>query len=516
MFALTRFNTLVGGRLVNKLIIWTLLCAILLTACSLDEAAPIRSDAAITPTVAIVYMTPTAAPTLVPTVARYQPTATIAGPELSTLPALDTAICEDVLEAQFEVASDRCLAGPGGHFCSGGLPPIVEPEADVLGEPGALAEAAAIDSLRSPPFDAARGGGLVWLRPEESLLVSALLIGEVRIENRTPADSVNPKWRSFTVESRDRPSDCASTPQIGALVLQSVYGRSAILNVNGVSAEINGSLIVMTQGNTTRFIAIEGQILLVAYGQTVQLNVGQQLNWRYRDGDWTKPEHLPGSPALLDIDLIERLPITLFDRPLPIPQPGYAQTQGGVNMRAAPDINSRLLFQVPAGETMSVLGISSDRQWLHIRLGNGETGWMSAELLARNLGEIGPAYDSTPEPPQRLGVYAELATVNVAAGGNLREAPDTAFRIKRGLPFGMQVKLLARSPYSPWVKVNADGDIGWMALFTLTTKAVISSLPIDHEVPLPPIAQAAPTATPSSSFFSYGGGHAYPDPESGY
>ena len=516
MFAIAGHSARAGEIQMNMRIFWALLYAGILTACSANEAAPIRSDAANTPTVAIVYMTPTAAPTLVPTVARYQPTATLDTPMQSIPGALEAADCESALQAQFEVASDRCLAAPGGHFCSGGRPPSVETETAALGEPGALADAAAIDSLRSPPFEGTRGGGLVWLRLEEDLLVNTLLVGDVRITNRTPADSVNPKWRSFTVESGDRPPDCASAPQIGALVLQSVYGRSAILNINGVAVEINGTLIVLTQGDATRFIAIEGQILLVAYGHSVNLKVGQQLNLQYSDGDWTKPTQLPGSPALLDIDLIEHLPITLFDRPLPIPQPGYAQTQGGVNMRAAPDINSRLLFQVPAGETMSVLGISSDRQWLHIRLGNGETGWMSAELLARNLGQIGPVYDLTPAPPQRLGVYAELATVNVAAGGNLRDAPDTAFRIRRGLPFGMQVELLARSPYSPWVKVKADGDIGWMALFTLTTKAVISSLPIDHEVPLPPIAQAAPTDTPPSSFFSYGGGHAYPDPESGY
>lgn len=512
MFDFAKFFIRVGKHGMNTRIFRALFYAILFSACSADEAAPIRSDAAKTPTPAIVYMTPTAAPTLVPTVARYQPTATIAEPEPEKPVALDAANCDAALQAQFEVASDRCLAGPSGHFCSGGLPPIVAPEADVLREPGAVAEAASIDSLRSPPFGETRGGGLVWLRLEENLLASAILIGDVRIENRTPADSLNPKWRSFTVESGDMPTDCDSAPKIGALILQSVYGRSAILNINGVAAEINGTLIVMTRGETTRFIAIEGQILLVAYGHSVHLNVGQQLNLRYEDGDWTRPAQLPGSPALLAIDLIEHLPIALFDRPAPIPQPGYAQTQGGVNMRAAPDINSRLLFQVPAGETMSVLGISSDRQWLHIRLGNGETGWMSAELLARNLGEIGPVYDLTPAPPQRLGVYAELATVNVAAGGNLRDAPDTAFRIKRGLPFGMQVKLLARSPYSPWVKVNADGDIGWMALFTLTTKAVISSLPIDYSAPYPPRA----TATPSVSFFSYGGGHAYPDPEGGY
>ena len=493
-------------------IVGALLCAIVLTACSADEATPLRSSEANPPTSAIVYMTPTAIPTLVPTVARYIPTATSAELKQVATLALDAATCESTLTALYTAASDHCLAGPNGYFCSGGLPPKIEPEGNALGAPGAVAEAAQIDSLHSPSLAESAGGGLVWLRLEENLLANALLIGDVRIVKRVSAESGNPKWRSFTVESGAMPSNCDSAPKIGALVLQSVYGRSAILTINGVAAEINGTLIVLTQEETTKFIAIEGQVLLVAYGHSVNMKVGQQLNLSYDEGDWTKPAQLPGKATLLDYDMIQHLPVTLFDRPVPIPQPGYAQTQGGVNMRVAPDIDSRLLFQVPAGETMSVLGISANREWLHIRLGNGETGWMSAELLARNLGEIGPVYDQTPEPPQRLGAYAELATVNVAAGGNLREAPDTAFRIKRSLPFGMEIRLLARSPYSPWVKVNAGGDIGWMALFTLTTKSVISSLPIDYSVPLPPRA----TPTPSVSFFSYGGGHAYPDPEGGY
>ena len=497
-------------------IVGALLYAIVLTACSADEAAPLRSSNVQPPTPAIVYMTPTAVPTLVPTVARYLPTGTSAELQPVATMALDAATCESVLTELYAAASDHCLAGPSGYFCSGGLPPNTEPDRNALGAPGALAEAAKIDSLHSPSLAERAGGGLVWLRLEKNLLADALLIGDLRIANRVSTESGNPKWRSFTVESGVMPSDCDAAPKIGALVLQSLYGRSAILTINGVAAEINGTLIVLTQEETTKFIAIEGQVLLIVYGHSVTMKVGQQLNLSYDEGDWSKPAQVPGSPVLLDYDIIQHLPVTLFDRPVPIPQPGYAQTQGGVNMRVAPAIDSRLLFQVPAGETMSVLGISTNREWLHIRLGNGETGWMSAELLARNLGEIGPVYDQTPAPPQRLGAYAELASVNVAAGGNLREAPDTAFRIKRGLPFGMQVKLLARSPYSPWVKVNADGDIGWMALFTLTTKSVISSLPIDYDVPLPPTAQAGATATPSTSFFSYGGGHAYPDPEGGY
>ncbi len=456
----------------------------------------------------IVYVTPTPIPTLVPTAVRFQPTETpeIIEAEQSNITA---ANCEAALAAHYAAASDSCLAGPTGYFCNGGLPPKVDPASDALSAPAALAEADQIERLQSPPLSAGKGGGLLWLRLEKNILMDALIIGGVNISNRVSAETGLARWRSITIESASAASDCGAMPSVGALVVQGLYGQTASVFINGVATEINGTLIVLTQADTTKFIAIEGNILLVAFGQSVTLNVGEQLNLRYEPGDWNRPAQLPGQPVLLEYELIKHIPIRLFDRPVPIPQPGYAQTQGGVNMRVAPDINSRLLFQVPAGETMGILGISSDGEWLHIRFGNGDTGWMSAELLAGRQGQIHDVYDITPEPPQRYGDYAHRATVNVPRGGNLRAAPDTAFRVKRTLPSGTVVKLLARSPYSPWVKVETEDDTGWMALFTLKTEAVISSLPIDYDVPLPPRA----TPTPS---FSFGGGHAYPDPEGGY
>ena len=499
----------------NALVVIIALLALPLAACSARQAEQQEISAANRPIAGeIIFVTPTAMPTLVPTAARRQPTALPSrAPDTSQsrgASALDEpATCEEALERFYASASDHCLTGPTGYFCSAGLPPTVQPASDALSEAGALAEMETIDSLRSAPLSAAEGGGLVWLRLEEDILMDALLVGDVHISNLVSADSTFAQWRSLTIESGTSTADCETAPTVGALVVQGLYGLGARLVINGVSVEINGTLVVVTQGALTKFIVIEGQVILVAFGHTVALNVGQQLSMRYADGDWSRPAQLPGEPELLEHGLIRNLPAELFDRALPIPLPGYAQTQGRVNMRAAPDIGSRLLYQVPAGETMSILGISADREWLHIRLGNGETGWMSAELLVRRLGEVQQFYDLTPEPPQRYGAYADLATVNVSAGGNLRTAPDTAFGVKRTLPYGLAVTLLARSPYSPWVKVEAGGDIGWMALFTLQTESVITSLPIDYDVPLPPRA----TPTPS---FSFGGGHAYPDPEGGY
>lgn len=478
---------------------------ILLSAC---QARQERDAGARPVTPVIVYVTPTPIPTLVPTAVRFPPTDTpdSAPDEQSNLTA---ATCEEALVAHYAAASDHCLAGPTGFFCNGGFPPVIEPSSDALTAPGALGEADKIERLQSPPLSAGKGGGLLWLRLEKDILMDALIIGNVSISNRVSAETGLARWRSITIESGPAAADCGALPSVGALVVQGLYGQSASVFINGVATDINGTLIVLTQADTTKFITIEGDALLVAYGHSVTLKVGEQLNLRYEPGNWNRPAQLPGDPALLEYDLIKHFPIRLFDRPVPIPQPGYAQTQGGVNMRVAPDITSRLLFQVPAGETMGILGISSDGEWLHIRFGNGDTGWMSAELLAGRQGQIHNVYDLTPEPPHRYGAYADRATVNVPRGGNLRAAPDTAFRVKRTLPFGTVVKLLARSPYSPWVKVEAEDDIGWMALFTLETEAVISSLPIDYDVPLPPRA----TPTPS---FSFGGGHAYPNPEGGY
>lgn len=488
-----------------------LLTVLAAAGCAARETDPRPLEAAAPAAVNVRYVTPTTAPTLVPTAVRAA-AATAADPTASPVPSPDAAACDAALERLYARASDLCLTAPSGYFCNGGLAAAAEPPgaaANALGAAGGLAEAAKIDRLQTAPIAVDKGGGLVWLRLEENILMDALLIGGIRISNTAPAAGDFAKWRAFTIESQAAASPCADAPEIGALVAQGLYGQSPRVVINGVSADINGTMVVLTQANLTKFMAIEGQIRLISHGQPITLKVGQQLNVSYSDGDWAAPSGLPGEPILLEYELIRHLPIVLFDRPIAIPQPGFAQTQGRVNMRAAPAIESRLLFQVPAGETMSALGISSDREWLHIRLGNGETGWMSAALLARNLGDIQQVYDETPLPPQRYGAFASQASVNVGQGGNLREAPDVAFRVKRTIPFGEKLKLLARSPYSPWVKVDAGGEIGWMALFTLQTETVISSLPIDYQAPLPP----RPTSTPS---FSYGGGHAYPNPGGGF
>jgi SH3-like domain-containing protein len=353
---------------------------------------------------------------------------------------------------------------------------------------------------------------LVWVHLSESVNLNGLLVGNVTIADASATLSGFSKWQAFTIESQPRTSICDNIPR-GGFVVQGPYGDTSRLVINGTSIDLNGSLIVQTNtletgGEVTHFIVIEGRADITVLGRLYPLVAGQQIDVPYSSGDLTYPASIPQAVIPLQSDLIAHMPVALMDRPVLLPQPGYALTQGTVNMRAEPSLDGRLLYQVPADSVLSILGANTERDWYHIRLGNGETGWMSSELLVQSISTIDAIYDATPQPPQRLGDLGNTATVQVAQGGNLRSGPDTGFGVVATLAQGTGVTLLARSPYSPWVKVDGGGQVGWMALITLETQAAISFLPIDYEAPLP----TRPTPVP---IFDFGGGHAYPDPTGG-
>jgi uncharacterized protein YgiM (DUF1202 family) len=487
-------------------------------ACSPQAAMPSVQQiadnpiGAATPTPRVIYITPTPAPTTIPTFELITPSVTPSPtPTLSPTPDVVAAQtrCEATLKQLYTTATELCLGKPTGYFCNGGLPPRAEPSGGVassLANPGALVDASNVDMVNPLPLHTNESGGLVWLHLADRVAMNALLIGDVVMRDVTPTDGSFPKWQLFTIETRPPTSPCANTPR-STFIVQGLYGIPTSLVINGASITLNGTLAVLTEGQTTHFIALEGTARLNVVGELRSLYAGQQLDVSYPSGDWTKPT-LPPLPAPLTWAYIEHLPIVIMDRPVLLPQPGYVQTTAMVNMRAKPDQSSTLLYQVPANTVMSVLGKSELGDWYHVRLGNGETGWMRADLLGGFVGQINATYAATPIPPQRFGALGSRAKVVAQQGGNLRQAPDVSFNAITTLPPGTEVKLLARSPYSPFVKVDANGQEGWMALITLETQSIIGFLPIDYSVPLP----TRPTAVP---VFDYGGGHAYPNPNGG-
>lgn len=428
---------------------------------------------------------------------------------IPTVPSIPADQCLIPLNAFWTQATEACVEAPAGYICNGGSAPQAEPAgpvANALAVTGALVEAGNVDALRTPRLaPEIGGGGLTWIRPAPPLTYTAILIGDVMLRDVSPADFA--PWTSIVAQTSEAPPACQAAP-LPALVLQTPIGQPTRVVVNGTSLSLNGTVLIHTDTPTftTTFVALSGVSSLLTLGTQQPLLTGQQVVVQQNTSDFGVTASPPGAPAPFDTAMLQNLPIALFDRPLVLPQPGNVSTQGDTNLRSSPGTGAGVITLVPGGEILSVLGQNPTGEWYHVRRDTGETGWMLAELLARNVGTIGAVYESTPLPPQRYGDSATLARVVAPAGVNLRVGPDASFPSLLNLPDGAVVGLVARSPYGPWVKVVSGEVQGWVALIALDTQAYIDALPIDPQAPPPP-PPPQPTRVPGSF------GNAFPNPD---
>ncbi len=411
--------------------------------------------------------------------------------------------CSSSLEKAWADASSACIGKPGGYICNGGAPPAAEPSglvANALASVGALVDLGTVKALRTPPIQA-DGVGIAWLRLPDPTNVTILVLGDVTMFDVTLQGF--PPWTSSIVQANPVLPACADAPRNSVIFQSSGQARIA---VNGSSLVLSGTVLVSSDVSNTIFIGIEGSTTVLAQGQQQNLQPGAQVNVAHPPGNPSSASAPPAVPVPLDASYLSNLPVPLFDRPLVLPQSGYASTQGGVNMRVSPDRYSTVITQVPAAQSLTILGQNEDGTWYNVRLSDGRTGWMLAELLASNVGSGIATFSATPMPPQRLGELGTRARVHAPAGVNLRRGPDVTFPAIGNVPDGTLVDLIARSPYmNGWVKINAGGTVGWLSLLVLETQAYMDALPVDYQAP------AMPTATPIPGSF----GNAYPDPNGG-
>lgn len=497
-------------------ILGLLLLGSLIVACTPVETGTVVeiTSSDFQPTPQVIYVTPTREPTLIPTFAIASETP-IPSATPSPSPTMDRARqvsqCTADLTQLYTIATEFCVGEPSGFFCNGGLAPRTEPPGPVnsaMAVQGSLVEVDVVDAVQTAPLLTNNGGGVLWLRVADTLNWTGLLLGDVTVRDATIANSNFPAWQALQIQTNPVVGTCDAVPE-NSMVIQSAYGEIAQVVVNGVSIVLRGTLHLHTVDNTTHFTMLEGLSQMLIFGQGVEVYAGQRVDVVYAEGDFSRPIEpvLQNQVQPLIFGEVENFPITLLDRPVLLPQPGFVTVDGRVNMRSDPSENARILFLLNEGEPLSVLGQNAAENWYHVRLGNGETGWIRNDLVT-GLVDVQAQYDATPLPPQRFGEESPSALVVTRGGGNLRRGPDTGFGIISTLPEGTDVTLLERSPYSAWVKVQAGGQTGWMALITLETNAIISFLPQDFDAPLPP----RPTATPNLGF---GGGHAYPNPGGG-
>lgn len=417
--------------------------------------------------------------------------------------ALSVGVCEAPMIQAWTTATIACINKPEGYICNGGTAPFAQPQGAVssaLASMGALVDVNVVDIIETSPIRLDRGeAGIAYLRLSAPINLTMLMIGDVEARDMSPPDF--PSWQSVAVHTNPSFPLCGASP-LNMVVFQSPNFTSSRIVVNGASLSLNGTVVVITTENSTIFIALTGLAAVTVFGQEQVFYAGHQVSVPFESGAFMTPSGRATPSIPYDPILTRNLPVSLLDRPILIPQSGTVTTQGSVNLRSEPDIYAGVILQINSGEILSVLGRTEDSQWFHVRRVNGESGWMSANLLLQNTGYIDAVYQATPIPPQRFGELGTTGRVLASSGVNLRAGPDIIFPAVATLGNDMQVNLLARSPYSPWLKIEAGGREGWVALVNLDTQSFIEGLPIDFNAPpLPP-----PTAIPGLF------GNAFPDP----
>lgn len=417
-----------------------------------------------------------------------------------------TNVCETNLVQFYTSATDVCLNAPNGNACNGGNPPLAEPAGPVANSLASFGAVVPIDELQSITTTGfapdGTNGGLMWVRVAD-VNMSGLMLGDVTIRNMIdPAVVDFPVWTAFSVVTGQDAPGCSAEPNSAFIVQNSNQYEQIRVVINGASVDLNGTVLIKTVGIDTVFVSLEGVMRLLANGESRTLVAGQESRINHPDGNFANAGSIPAEPAPYASDRIMNIPVELLDRALILPQPGYVSTEGAVNLRSGPSTNAGVIYQVPAGQIMTILGSNPASDWYHVRLANGQTGWMFAELLRRNHGVITAQYEETPSPPQRYGDAGHTAMVSSPSGATARSAPHVGFPAMFSVGTGAVLELVARSPYSPWVKIETGGAVGWVPLINLETRAIVESLPVDYTVPLPP----EPTEPPGQ----WGG--AFPDP----
>lgn len=436
-----------------------------------------------------------------------QAQATVTPLALPTAAPVDT--CETRLPAFYTDATASCLDTISANtICNGGAAPQVIPAGPVansLAAAGATVPVGVVDAITGAPFNAeGTSGGIVYLRVQETGM-NALLLGEVNVQDMIEPDAGFPAWTALQVVTAGPPSGCFAAPR-NALVMQNEALLTPIrVVVNSASLDIEGTVLVYTEGTQTVFVVIEGIVRVLAAGEAQTLVAGQSTRVNYAEGDWSFPLAGPLLPAPYSPGVTDNMPVEMLDRVVVLPQPGFVATGAPVNLRTGPGTEYGIIYQVPAGQTMTILGRNPAGDWYHVRLLDGTTGWMFAELLRRNHGAIAAVYQSTPLPPQRYGDAGRLAYT--LSEVTMRSAPHVGFEPIYPLRGGTELEVVARSPYSPWVRVQAEGATGWVPLLNLDTRVVVQSLPVDYSVPLPP----EPTEIPGLSGFAFPDPSCFPD-----
>jgi uncharacterized protein YraI len=146
-----------------------------------------------------------------------------------------------------------------------------------------------------------------------------------------------------------------------------------------------------------------------------------------------------------------------------------------LNVRAEPSLNGAILTKVGAGQVFGVLNTLPDATWVQINA-NGVVGWVSRGLVRLSSPVVSaPAPTPAPQAPAPDGTVA-----TTLANLRLRSAPAISNNTLTTIPSGSSARVLARDASTTWLKVDFNGQVGWVSLrfVSITPQIRLSDLPV--------------------------------------
>ncbi|MBN8635186.1 MAG: SH3 domain-containing protein [Anaerolineae bacterium] len=257
-----------------------------------------------------------------------------------------------------------------------------------------------------------------------------------------------------------------STTAFSAHVYRTVNVRSGPGTQYAIIGRLSGGMEVSVTGRSdaeSNWLALEfdGQQGWVAFF-TVTLN-----------GD---PEQLPIlEPAAMlpvavesiqgDSEALSNVYVTAFRR---------------VNVRSGPTASTDRLGVLFPGSQVDIVGRTADNQWLLISY-NAEVGWV-AYFVVTVTGDLDtvPIYAEDARSTGTVAATTATVTVITRFNSNLRLQPDSASPVLAVIPFATALQVDARTPNRTWIRVNYDGESGWIlaSLVSAVGNANLADVPV--------------------------------------
>lgn len=155
--------------------------------------------------------------------------------------------------------------------------------------------------------------------------------------------------------------------------------------------------------------------------------------------------------------------------------PTATVTTGALNVRSGPSAGYPVVATVYQGDTVTLLGRSSNSTYFYLQTSAGVLGWSSSAHLSSNL------------PTSTLPVVADAEiSAEILGTVSLRAGPGTEYDRIDVLQPGQVVGVLARNEGTSWVYIRlAVGKTGWVSSGFVNADASFLLLPIANAQGVP-------------------------------